>query len=132
MILLSDVKDWLKTAYPDADYYYTGKLDNKNEKSLGVYQRQSQVPKRLAFGGYKKYDTKSISVLIHWNKNSKETEVAAIKLYEQLETMRNVQMNQTLVYFSLMQVSEPVDVGTDDNGVYERVIWIDLYYERKV
>ena len=31
-----------------------------------------------------------------------------------------------------MQVPEPVDVGTDDKGIYERVIWFDIYYERKV
>ena len=27
--------------------------------------------------------------------------------------------------------NEPVDVGTDDNNVYERVIELDLYYERE-
>ena len=73
MILLADVKDWLKTVF-EADHYYTGKLDNKKDRSIGVYQRSSYAPKRYAVGGYKKYDTKSISVLVHWNNNSKETE----------------------------------------------------------
>ena len=31
---------------------------------------------------------------------------------------------------SLLQ-NEPVDVGTDDNNVYERVIELDLYYEER-
>ena len=71
MILLADVKDWLKTVF-EADHYYTGKLDNKKDRSIGVYQRSSYAPKRYAVGGYKKYDTKSISVLVHWNNNSKD------------------------------------------------------------
>ena len=31
MILLADVKDWLKTVF-EADHYYTGKLDNKKDR----------------------------------------------------------------------------------------------------
>ena len=52
MILLADVKDWLKTVF-EADHYYTGKLDNKKDRSIGVYQRSSYAPKRYAVGGYK-------------------------------------------------------------------------------
>lgn len=29
-------------------------------------------------------------------------------------------------------VPEPVDVGTDNSGVYERVIELKIYYERKI
>jgi hypothetical protein len=69
-------------------------------------------------------------VLVHWNENSKETEIAAIELFEKLETMRQFKIGDTFVYYLSMQVNEPVDVGTDDNGIYERVIWFDVYYER--
>jgi hypothetical protein len=129
MLLLADIKDWLKTVY-DADHYYTGKLDNKKTKSIGVYQRSSYGPKRVGVGGGKKYEIKNISVLVHWNENSKETEIAAIELFEKLETMRQFKIGDTFVYYLSMQVNEPVDVGTDDNGIYERVIWFDVYYER--
>jgi hypothetical protein len=129
MLLLADIKDWLKTVY-DADHYYTGKLDNKKTKSIGVYQRSSYGPKRVGVGGGKKHEIKNISVLVHWNENSKETEIAAIELFEKLETMRQFKIGDTFVYYLSMQVNEPVDVGTDDNGIYERVIWFDVYYER--
>ena len=39
MIYLSNVRDWLKTLI-SADFYYIGKLDVKNDKSIGVYQRK--------------------------------------------------------------------------------------------
>lgn len=29
-----------------------------------------------------------------------------------------------------MQVDGPVDVGTDDKGIFESVIELDIYYER--
>lgn len=90
------------------------------------------LQKRYAVGGYKKYDTKSISVLVHWNNNSKETEQAAAELFEILETQKQFMIKDTKVDFLSMQVPEPVDVGTDDKGIYERVIWFDIYYERKV
>ena len=41
-----------------------------------------------------------------------------------------MELNNTHVYFVLLLQSEPVDVGTDDNGVFERVIEFDVYYER--
>lgn len=130
MLLLSDIRDYLKTL-GIAEHYYIGKLDNKQEKSAGVYQR-GQNGYRVALGGLKnkKYEKKSVSILIHWNQNARETEEQALFIFEKLETIRQVTMGKTLIYYTIPQVEEPVDVGTDDNGVYERVIWLDLYYER--
>lgn len=130
MLLLADIKDFLKTLQI-ADYYYTGKLDGKKEKSVGVYQRR-QNGYKMAIGGSvnKKYDVKSVSILIHWNKNSRETEEQALLIFEKLRNLRQVTMGDTKVYYTMPQVNEPVDVGTDDTGVYERVIWLDLYHER--
>lgn len=129
MILLADVKDWLKTVF-EADHYYTGKLDNKKDKSIGVYQRSFYAPKRYAIGGFKKYDVKSVSVLVHWNNNSKETEQAAYELFKILETQKQFKIKDTFVDYISMQVTEPADVGTDEKGICERVIWFDIYYER--
>lgn len=131
MLLLSDVRDFLKTL-GIADYYYIGKLDNKKEKSVGVYQREKQGYS-IALGGSKnkKYDVKSVSILIHWNKNARETEERALLIFEKLENLRQITMGNTLVYYVVPSINEPVDVGSDDAGVYERVIWIDIYFERK-
>lgn len=70
-------------------------------------------------------------MLIHWNKNSTETEKTAYKLYEQLEAVSSFLLNDTKVYFIKLLQSEPISVGTDDNGIYEYVIEFDIYYERK-
>lgn len=140
MLGLSDIRDYLKTLNI-ADHYYVGKLDNKQERSVGVYQRP---PNRFvaAAGNNKKYDRRSVSILIHWNKNYSETEEHAFSVFETLKTIRNVTMGGTadettgntvggtLVYYAIPELESPQDVGTDAKGVYEQVIWMDFYYQK--
>ncbi len=131
MITLADVRDWLKT-FANADHYYIGKLDNKQDKSIGVYSLNSNSPPVIAIGGLEdtSFDKKSVSILIHWNKNADETEKAAYSLFERLLEKTHFYIGGTLVFYLKINVPEPVDVATDDRGVYERVIEFDLYYKR--
>lgn len=131
MLGLADVRDWIKT-YRIAENYYIGKLDNKKDKSIGIYQRKTTGPPIMAIGGLEttKYDIKPISLLLHWSQNARETEEAAFLLFEQLKGITDLQIGKTHVDYIQLMVPEPQDVGTDDKGVYERVIWLDLIYER--
>lgn len=131
MILLKDIKDWLKT-FEAADHYYMGKLDAKQKKSVGVYQRKNNNPPRVCIGGYDNasYDVKSISILVHWSLDADETEVAALKLFNKIKESKNVTINNIHIPYIKLLNAEPVDVGTDDNGVYERVIELDIYYSK--
>lgn len=47
VLYLKDIKDWLKT-FNVAEHYYIGKLDNKQDKSLGVYQRKQVIRQESA------------------------------------------------------------------------------------
>lgn len=132
MITLAEVRDWIKT-FNAANNYYIGKLDNKQENSIGIYQRKTIDGPRVAIGGRSlaSYDVKSISILIHWNKNANETEKRAQYLYNRLFEAESVVIGETPIKMISLLQNEPVDVGTDDNNVYERVIELDLYYERE-
>lgn len=131
MIFLKDIKDWIKTIF-EADHYYMGKLDNKQNKSVGVYQRKTGNPPRMCIGGEENtsYDIKPISILVHWSNDADETEQAAYELFENIRKSTNVTINNILIPYIKLLVSEPVDVGTDDKGIYERVIELDIYYEK--
>jgi hypothetical protein len=131
MIGLADVRDWLK-GFAGAENYYIGTLDSKKPKSLGVYQRKPSGEAHIAIGGLDctSYDIKQLSLLLHWNKNARETEEKAAQLFRQLQQAEDVTIGGTRVYYIRLMVPEPVDVGPDDAGVYERVIWLDLIYER--
>ncbi|MDK7203621.1 minor capsid protein [Streptococcus sp. UMB1203] len=132
MITLAEVRDWIKT-FNAANNYYIGKIDNKQENSIGIYQRKTIDGPRVAIGGrtLASYDVKSISILIHWNKNANETEKRAQYLYNRLFEAELVVIGGIPVKMIALLQNEPVDVGTDDNNVYERVIELDLYYERE-
>ena len=47
MLGLADIRNWLKTLENKADNYYIGKLDNKNNKSIGLYQGKNIIPTRI-------------------------------------------------------------------------------------
>lgn len=132
MITLAEVRDWIKT-FNAANNYYIGKIDNKQENSIGIYQRKTIDGPRVAIGGRSlaSYDVKSISILIHWNKNANETEKRAQYLYNRQFEAESVVIGGTPIKMIALLQNEPVDVGTDDNNVYERVIELDLYYERE-
>jgi hypothetical protein len=158
---LSDVRDWLKrfavnteelqvdgeiycvaTGTGDSEpflllalveHYYIGKLDRKQNRSIGVYSRATTGEQPVtALGGLQCTGTavKQISILIHWNNNARETDAAAQELFNMLLAAENIQIGGHQVDYLRLMVPEPVDVGTDENGVYERVIWMDIYYER--
>ena len=132
MLALSDIKDWIKTL-GIGENFYTGKLDNKKEKSIGIYQRPSYDKAEIAIGGLKNTKTRSkqISILIHWTKYSSETEEAAQRLYDAIAETKELEIAGKHVDYILLDMPEPADVGTDDAGVYERVIWLTLYYQER-
>lgn len=116
------------------DHVYCGKLDDKKNKSIGVYNNNKQRPVQMAVGGLSNssYRVKSVSILVHWNTSIRDTEKTAEQLYNMLRNMNHITINDTKVFFTKMLVDEPVDVGTDDKGIFESVIELDIYYERTV
>lgn len=129
MITLSNVRDWLKTLI-DAEHFYIGRLDDKQEKSVGVYTLKTSGEPLRGIGSDLSFDVIAVSVLVHWNNNANETEVNARNLFEKLRTIKNVTINDSKVYMIQLLVPEPIDVGTDGT-IYERVIEFKLFYERK-
>lgn len=130
---LAEVRDWLK-GFACAQHYYIGKLDRKPEMALGVYSRAATgTEPEMALGGLSSTKTrrKQIALLLHGTGNAKETEAAAQQLFDQLRAAEHVQIGSARVDYLRLLVPEPVDVGTDETGIYERVIWMDLYYAER-
>lgn len=128
---LDDVLVFLETLNTGAENFYCGTLDAKKDKSLGVYQLKASRLRNIAVGGVDctKTGIKSVSLLVHWNGNSHETEIAAQNIYNLLANARGVVIGGHSVSYIEMLLVEPVDVGTDDRGVFERVIEFNVYYQ---
>lgn len=134
MLMLEDVRDLVSSLGLTEDHkVYMGKLDAKQDQSIGVYNLKRSAPYTVAIGGKDKesYGTKQVSILIHWNRSMRDTEAVSAALFEKLAAMREVRINEKQIKFIHPLVDQPVDVGTDDNGIYEMVIEIELIYERK-
>ncbi len=135
MLGIGDVRDYIAgLGIADNTNVYCGKLDDKKNKSIGVYNNNKQRPVQMAVGGLNNssYRVKSVSILIHWNTSVRDAEKTAEQLYNMLRDMNHITINDTKVFFTKMLVDEPVDVGTDDKGIFESVIELDIYYERTV
>lgn len=133
MLGIGDVRDYIAgLGIADNINVYCGKLDDKKNKSIGIYNNNKQRPVQMAVGGLNNssYRVKSVSILVHWNTSARDTEKTAEKLYNMLRDMNHITINDTKVFFTKMLVDEPVDVGTDDKGIFESVIELDIYYER--
>lgn len=130
MITTADVRDFVK-GFGLAEHYYIGKLDNKPDKSFGFYTLGSSGPPLRMVGTAPTFEIIGVSILIHWNDNAKETEQAARELFRRLYTEKNIIISDHTVYMIDLLTPEPQDVGTDSKGIYERVIELKIFYERK-
>lgn len=129
-MLLSEVKDYLKTIV-DSPQWYTGKIDASKEQCIGVYGIKGKSP-NIAIGGLENtsYTTKAISILVHWSKNINNAEKKAQEIYDSLLCAKDAVIGGHRVIKFDMKTSEPISIGTDDNGIFEFVIETIIYFER--
>lgn len=126
---LAEIRDWLKTKI-ECPCWYIGKIDGSKEQCIGLYGIQG--PKaNIAIGGLSNssYTTKAISILVHWDKNSNTAEQKAQEVYNSLFGQDGIIGGKRVIQFDMI-TSEPISVGTDDNGIYEYVIEANIIYER--
>lgn len=132
MMKLSDVRDYIRSL-GIAENVYQSKMDSKEDKSIGVYSSKHSREYKTAIGGpaLRSYGVKYVTFLVHWNKSPRETENASFELFEALEKMREVKVNEETIKFIQLLTNEPVNVDTDDNGIYEMVIEAAVIYENR-
>ena len=132
MILLGDIRDWLKS-FGMFDNYYIGRLDTKKKNSLGVYNLQDDG-RREVIGGLKKYEKKGVSLLIHGDSNKASTEKKAFNLYNALENLimscEYPSIGDKKVFFIELLNNQPIDVDQDESSTYEYVIELNIYFEK--
>ena len=132
MILLGDIRDWLKS-FGLFDNYYIGRLDTKKKNSLGVYNLQDDG-RREVIGGLKKYEKKGVSLLIHGDSNKENTEKKAFSLYNALESLitscEYPSIGDKKVFFIELLNNQPIDVDQDESSTYEYVIELNIYFEK--
>ncbi|ASA26358.1 hypothetical protein B9T62_16910 [Paenibacillus donghaensis] len=126
---LAAVMEWLEQRV-ECPAWYIGKIDSSKTQCIGLYNINAGTPV-LAIGGLENtsYAVKAVSILVHWSKNADTAERKAQEVYAALFGQSGVIGGKRVIAFN-MRTPEPVDVGTDDAGIYEHVIETTIYYER--
>lgn len=129
-MMLADVRDYV-ASISLADHVYMGKLPDKQNKSIGVYNSKHKQVHRTAIGGaaLQSYGIKYVTLLVHWNKSLRETEAATVRLFEAVSKTREAKINEATIKF-IQPLYEPQDIGTDDAGICEMVIELAVIFER--
>lgn len=128
---LEDVRDYV-ASLGMSEHVYMGKLPDKEDKSIGVYNSKHQHAYREVLGGreLEGYSEKYVSLLIHWNKSPRDTEKVSKELFEKLRIMRDANINNETIKF-FQPLYDLQDIGTDDTGIYEMIIEGVFIFEKK-
>ncbi len=130
-ITLKQIKDYFKNNFDWSNNSLSiGKIDNNQEKAICFYNSKRNLSYQGVIGGKENKSTyiKPITILLRYTKNQDSAEIKAQEVYEFFEERTFFIENKRI--FTQMYNEEPMNLGTDDNGVYEYSIEINLYIER--
>lgn len=122
------VKDYLKTIIKDCDKWYVGKMDENQEKAIAIYSNRRNLAKISNFKNLQSYGILPITLLLRWTKNYNTAETKANDMYELLDCssffIDDYKCNINCLY------DGPIDLGSDENGVYKFSIELNLLYRK--
>lgn len=128
---LTEIKDWFKTNFTEnteLEQVSINKIDNNKEKALCFYNSKRTISyiNKLSLSTY---SIKPITILLRYTKNQELAEQYIYKLYNFFDKKR-CKINGKNVKFSHCY-ENPINLGTDNNGIQEYSLEIDLYYEKE-
>lgn len=127
---LKQIKDFFKSTIGWTDGISIEKIDKNLEKAVCFYNSRHPTAKIGAVGGKenKSYDFKSITILLRWTTNADEAEKKAEEIYNFFDEKTFIHDKKRV--FVISRFENPIDLGTDERGVYEYSFEFDLYSEK--
>ena len=128
---LKRLKDYFKTAFGWSDSISISKIDNNSEKAVCFYNSKLVPAKISSVGGKKNktYELKPVTILLRWGKNADAAEVKAKEVFNFFDE-RTFNIDGKRV-FVISRYEGPIDLGTDDKGVYEYSFEFDFYSQKE-
>lgn len=118
---LKQYKDYFKASFNWDGAISIGKIDNNKEKAICFYSSKRSLSPIKAIDT-NTYKIKPITILLRYTKNQDTAEEMAMSIYEFFDD-RLIEEGQVIAQHLY---SEPISLGTDDNGVYEYSIEINF------
>lgn len=126
MMQLSDIRDYLRKLFPEAEHCYIGRIDSSQAKCIGVYDGSIRPAVRCL--GLQTCEELAVSILVHWTDNARETDEAAQRLYDCLKAADFPEIGGHTVPLIRLLHTAPQDCTRPESPVYERVIEAVLIY----
>lgn len=129
-LTLSKIRDYFKNDFKWSDKISSGKIDNNQEKAICFYNSDRALSYQPVIGNkdLKSTYVKPIAILLRYTQNQNSAEIKAQEIYEFFEK-RTFSIENKRVFVEMYN-EEPICLGTDENGVYEYSIEINLFVER--
>lgn len=126
---LKQYKDYFKTSFNWNEAISIGKIDNNKEKAICFYNSKRVLAYDARIGGNKNRSTKikPISILLRGTKNQDIAEQMAQEIYDFFNE-RSFYIDNKRIFVKMLN-DDPINLGTDENNVYEYSIELDLYEE---
>lgn len=122
------IKDYLKTIITECQKWYTGQMDENQEKAIVIYANRRQTESISKFKNLQSYDILPITLLLRWTKNYNTAETEANKIYELLDCssffINDYNCSIECLY------NGPIDLGADENNIYKFSIELNLLYRK--
>lgn len=124
---LKQYKDDFKASFNWNEAISIGKIDNNKEKAICFYNSKRGISPIKAIDE-STYKFKPITILLRYTKNQDNAEQMANAIYKFYDD-RTFNIETKRIYAQHIY-SNPIDLGSDDNGVYEYSIEINMLEER--
>ena len=124
---VTDMMQYFKGTYVWKDIISVGKIDKNAEKAICFYPSKHPRPKINTVGGKhnRSYDLLPVSVLLRWGDALPAAEAKARDVYDFLNELT------TESFFVIQQYDFPIDIGTDERGMYEFTMELDIYARKE-
>lgn len=120
---LKQYKDYFKTSFKWEEGISIGKIDNNKEKAICFYGSKRNLPPIKAVD-QNTYKIKPITILLRYTKNQDTAETMAYSIYDFFND-RIFEIEDKVV-IAQHTISDPISLGTDENGVYEYSFEINI------
>lgn len=129
---LSQLRDYFKVDFPWNDSVSVGKIDQNKERAVCFYHSKVSRPKINTIGGKenRSYSVMPITILLRYGKNYEIAAQKAQSIYDFFDEKSFIYNDERV--FVISPYDRPIDVGTDDMGIYENTIEFDIYMQREV
>jgi len=128
---ISNIRDWFKTVAPGFTEYYVGRLNDTKREKLMSFIRGVTPPQQKAIGGMANtsYSRIACNTIIHWTKDSKETDIKSSELHELLLNTENYPTIGTFKVISI-NIRNFNEIGIDENKIHEYALDFEILYQR--